>query len=160
MVRLAAEQGNAVAQFGLGVMFYRGEGMPQDYAEATKWNRLAAERGYPEAQFWLGAMYGKTGVSQNYTESAKWLRLAAEQGNTRAQIGLGMFYANGSGVQQDNVQAHKWFNLAAGFATTRESRQEAIKNRDLISARMTSEQIAEAQKLAREWKPKSSALGK
>ena len=57
-------------------------------------------------------------------------------------------YAIGQGIIQDYVQAHKWWNLAAvnGNAT-------AQKNRDLVADLMTPAQIAEAQKLAREWKP-------
>ena len=64
-------------------------------------------------------------------------------------------YDYGRGVPQDYVQAHKWYNLAASN-TSGEDREQAVKNRDLIAEKMTSEQIAEAQRLAREWKPKTS----
>jgi uncharacterized protein len=65
-------------------------------------------------------------------------------------------YDEGRGVPQDYVQAHKWYNLAASrFPTSaKEFRDRAVGNRDAIAAKMTPAQIAEAQKLAREWKPK------
>jgi len=102
----------------------------------------------------LGIMYANgRGVPQDYAEAMKWCRLAAEQGYARAQYMLGIMYANGRGVPQNDVQAHMWFNLAASRAPASE-RDEAIKMRNVAASNMTPEQIAEAQKLAREWKPK------
>ena len=101
------------------------------------------------AQDNLGFMYDNgQGVTQDYKEAIKWYRKAAKQGHVSAQNNLGFMYYNGQGITQDYVQAHKWFNLAAvnGNAT-------AKKNRDLVADLMTPAQIAEAQKLAREWKP-------
>jgi TPR repeat protein len=65
-------------------------------------------------------------------------------------------YAFGAGVAQNYVQAHKWFNLAAARfpASETEKRDLAVKSRDIVAAKMTPAQIAKAQKLAREWKPK------
>jgi hypothetical protein len=152
-----AEQGDAEAQVALGSRYHDGKGVPQDYTEAAKWYRLAAEQGHAKAQFLLGASYatGK-GVPQDYTEAAKWYRLAAEQGNADAQSNLGERYAEGRGVQQDYVQAHKWFNLTVSrfSASGADKREQAVKNRDIIASIMTPAQIAEAQKLAREWRPK------
>jgi len=91
-------------------------------------------------------------VPQNYTEAVEWFRKAADQGNAIAQQNLGVSYANGEGVPQDYVSAHMWFNLSAAQGDA-----NAIKNRDIIAQRMTPAQIAEAQKLAREWKPKAWA---
>jgi uncharacterized protein len=71
------------------------------------------------------------------------------QGRADAQTSLGFQYANGLGVQQDYVTAHMWFNLAAARGN-----RDAEKDRDMIAAQMTPARIAEAQKLAREWKPK------
>jgi uncharacterized protein len=96
-------------------------------------------------------------VPQDYAEAAKWYRKAAEQGNASAQAALGGMYANGDGVPQDYVKAHKWFNLAASRLTKaaeQKVRHETVSNRDNVAARMTPAQISEAQKLAREWKPK------
>ena len=79
--------------------------------------------------------------------------MAAEQGNTAAQSNHGFMYANGEGVTQDYVRAHLWFNLAAS-ATVGDEREIAVSNRDRAAKEMTPEDITEAQRLAREWKPK------
>ena len=155
--RPLAEQGNAKAQNNLGTMYAQGQGVPQDYVQAVKWYRLAAKQGAALAQNSLGFMYHEgQGVPQDYAEAVKWTRLAAEQGNAGAQNSLGIMYAQGQGVPQDYVQAHTWFILAgAGFpASEAENRNNAVKNRDLVAAGMTPAQVAEAQRLAREWRPK------
>ena len=85
-------------------------------------------------------------------EAVRWYRLAAEQGDADAQLNLGIMYFNGEGVPQDYVQAHKWFNLAAASAEVA-SREAYVEARDRVAARMTPSQIAEAQRLAREWRP-------
>jgi TPR repeat protein len=87
-------------------------------------------------------------MPQSYQEAAKWLRLAAEQGLDNSQNKLGLMYEVGEGVPQDYVSAHMWFNLAAaqGFP--------AALNRERVATRMSSLQITEAQKLARDWKPR------
>jgi len=77
-----AEQGNADAQFALGVMYGNGDGVPQDYAVAMKWYRLAAEQGIARAQYNLGIMYGNgKGVPQDYVQAHMWFNLAASKGN-------------------------------------------------------------------------------
>ncbi len=155
--RPLAEQGDADAQSSLGMMYEEGQGVPQSYAEAVKWYRLAAEQGDATAQNRLGVMYATDqGVPQDYAEAVKWFRLAAEQGDAETQNRLGIMYREGQGVPQDYVQAHMWFNLAASWfsAPEAENRDKAVENRDLAASKMTPAQIAEAQKLAREWKPK------
>jgi TPR repeat protein len=93
------------------------------------------------------------GVPQDYAAAVSWLRKAAEQGYAPAQNNLGNLYAEGRGVPQDYVQAHVWANLAASRSNGPEH-EIAINNRDVVAEKMTPAQIAEAQKLAREWKPK------
>ncbi len=76
--RKAAEKGVAKAQHSLGLMYERGEGVPQDYAKAVKWYRKAAEQGHAEAQGNLGLMYvGGLCVPQDYVQAHMWLDLAA-----------------------------------------------------------------------------------
>ena len=131
-------------------MYANGQGVPQDNVQAVKWYRLAADQGNARAQDNLGLMYANgQGVPQNNAEAAKWYRLAAVQGYARAQYNLGVMYANGQGVPEDNVQAHKWFNLAGAGGD-----EDGRKNRDIVAKVMTPAQIAEAQRLASEWKPK------
>ncbi len=86
-----AEQGDVNAQCNLGLMYFNGEGVPQDFTEAEKWWCMAAEQGHAEAQFNLGVMYANgLGVTQDFAEAVKWYRKAAEQGDTDAQDKLGV----------------------------------------------------------------------
>src|SRR5208283_4714609 len=145
-----AEQGNAQSQFYLGAMCDLGQGVPQNKAEAMKWYRKAAEQGYAMAQCNLGLMYAKgNGAPQDYAEAVKWFRRAAEEGYVKAQYNLGVAYEKGDGVEKDFVLAHMWFNLAAVQGDS-----DAKKQGDLVARQMTPAQIAEAQSLARVWKPK------
>jgi TPR repeat protein len=148
--RPLAEQGNAAAQFNLGLIYYKGQGVPQDYAAAAVWLRKAADQGVTAAQWSIGSMYmNGRGVRQDYAAAVSWYRKAADKGDASAQSNLGVMYAEGHGVPQDYVRAHMWFNLAAA-----KGNKAAETGRDMTAAKMTPAQIAEAQKLAREWKPK------
>jgi len=113
-VRQAAEQGDANAQAMLGDMYYQGQRVPQDYAEAARWLRQAAEQGDAKAQFGLGILYYKgQGVQQDHAEAVRWYRKAADQGNANAQCYLGSLYAVGQGVTQDYAGALRWYRKAA-----------------------------------------------
>ena len=108
---------------------------------------MAAEQGIAFAQYNLGGMYRKgRGVPQDNAEAVKWWRLAAEQGHDDAQYNLGGMYLNGKGVPHDYIQAHMWSSLAAA-----KSNENGRINRDIIAKKMTLAQMAEAQRLAREW---------
>ena len=99
------------------------------------------------AQYDLGNMYNfGNGVPEDDTEAVKWYRKAAEQGKVEAQFNLGMMYYYGHGVPEDYVESYMWLNLAAAQGT-----EEAKRNKEIISEKMTKEQIAEGQKLSREW---------
>ncbi len=126
-----------------------------DYATALREYRKAAEQGVADAQFNLGLMYGNGhGVPQDYARAVKWYRKAADQGVADAQLMLGVMYGEGQGVPKDYAQAHMWLNLAASSFPPGKDRDRAAKNRDIVAERMTPAQISEAEKLAREWKPK------
>ncbi len=155
LFRPLADQGNADAQFNLGIMYELGWGVPQDYAAAVSWYRKAAEHGNADAHYNLGLIYSKgEGVQQDYAAAASWFRKAAERGQVGGQYALALYYALGQGVPEDYVQAHKWFNLAAAKATDADVRDGALKYRDIVAAKMTPAQIAEAQRLASAWKVK------
>jgi uncharacterized protein len=141
-----AKQGNASAQYNLGVIYGNGQGVPQDYKTAVKWYRLAAEQGDADAQYDLGVMYDNgQGVPQDYKTAVKWYSLAAKQGNAFAQGNLGVMYGLGKGVIQDIVYAHMWGNLGASNGN-----ENGGKLRDFVAKRMTPSQLETAQKLARE----------
>lgn len=234
--RPLAAEGHAEAQFYLGYMYGKGQGVAQDYGEAANWYRKAAEQGFAKAQLFLGFMYAEgQGVPQDNVPAHLWFNLAArqgyedatkyrswvaqrmtpeqiseaqelagewpnksssetiesaaagapqdtggatdtapdleagvaayrrgdyaaalselrplaEQGQANAQLALGVMYTNGEGVAQNYIQAHMWLNLAAS-----QGEKGAISYRDRVASIMTAEPIAEAEKLAREWRPK------
>ena len=113
-IQKKAEEGDAEAQFDLGVLYDYGEGAKQNRVKAAEWYRLAAEQGHAKAQFNLGVLhYNGEGVKQNRVEAAKWYRLAAEQKIAAAQFNLGILYSEGEGVKQSQPEAAKWLRLAA-----------------------------------------------
>ena len=123
-----------------------------DYATALREWRPLAKQGNASAQSGLGIMYAAgRGVPQDYAAAVGWWRKAAEQGHANAQYNLGTMYANGLGVPQDYAQAHMWLNLTASNLLPVKDRDNAVKNRDIVAAKMTLAQIAEAQRMAREW---------
>ena len=155
--RLAAEQGSTKAQFAIGRMYEKGTGVAQDYAQAVRWYKLAANQGDAIAEVALAWIYleDHPGVPVNNEEARKWFNLAADQGIPVAQNYLGRVYAHGVGVPQDYVKAHMWYNLAAAGTWPPQdggsAQNKAIADRDELATKMTPDQIAEAQRLAREW---------
>jgi uncharacterized protein len=122
-----------------------------DYATAFNEWHLLAEQGDATAQTNIGNLYlNGRGVPQDYDEAFKWFWLAAAQGNPLAYRKLGLMYEAGQGVAQDYIEAHKWFSLAGA-----QGEEEAVTLRDTLAKKMTPAQITEAQRLAREWKPKN-----
>ena len=167
-LRARAENGDAKSQCELGQVFFRGnlgvskaiykanDGtvvffhghsvVSKDEVEGVKWCRKAAEQDYAEAQYTLGGCYfdGK-GVAKDEAEAVKWYRKAAEQNYVEAQLCLGWCYKQGQGVAKDLVEAYRWTSLAALHGN-----REAKELWDTLKAKMTPEQIAQAQeKLAR-----------
>jgi uncharacterized protein len=152
LYRPLAEHGNAEAQYNLGAMYDGGRGVPQDHVTAMSWYRKAAAEGSARAQFLLGVVYeGGLGLPQDYETAMSWFRKAADQGDSGAQNVIGLKYGLGKDVPRDVVEAHKWLNLAASATEPAAPAREA---RDLLAKEMTQAQIAEAQKRAREWRPK------
>jgi TPR repeat protein len=148
--RPLAEQGDALAQYNLGMLYRKGRGVPQDDVQARQWYAKAAAQGQAKAQFNLGTLYfNGEGVPKDYPQALRWFRLAADQGEAVAQTKIAIMYDEGQGVSQDLVQAYKWYSLAATNGD-----KPAAELRDALAKQMTPAQIAEAQKLAREWKPK------
>lgn len=169
--RIQAGEGDVDSQFKMGKMY---EKHPADTARwdrkhpghfpnysaqlAVKWYRKAAEQGHAEAQYRLGNIFetgrpsgggmlgGSRRIDVDSAEAATWYRLAAEQGHVVAQIWLGRMYERGEGVPQDAVMAHKWYNMASA-----QGHELAGSYRTTIEGKMTPDQIAEAQRLAREW---------
>ncbi len=145
---LSARRGDFRAQFGVGILFLYGLGTDQDASEAAGYFRESSARGYPEARYALGVMHQDgNGVAQNYTEAARLYELAAWQGLAKAQNNLGILYVLGQGVEPDPVMAHVWFHLAA-----RAGEPAAVGNRKRITAELSPEQRAAAERIASGWK--------
>ena len=147
--RKAAEQNLAIAQYWLGDRYRNGQGVARDSVEAAKWYRKAAEQNYAPAEYNLGVCYRDSqGVANDYVEAVKWFRKAAVQNHPLGQTGLGACYYNGRGVPKDYVEAYNWWLLAAA-----QGEAKAKENIAIVEGMMTREQIAEGQKLARNFKP-------
>lgn len=124
-----------------------------DYASAMKLWRPLADEGNARAQTALGNLYslGKGGVVEDRVEALRWYRLAAAQGHANAQASLADFFIMGDGgVARDFVVALMWLELAGNRGSFP---LVDAQTRSQLKQRMTPAQIAEAQRLAREWKP-------
>ena len=148
--RKAAGQSNAHAQYYLGSCYANGEGAAKNKVEAVKWYRKAAEQSNVQAETALGYCYATgQGVAKEHTEAAKWYRKAAEQNFAQAQISLALSYALGQGVEKDYVESYKWTLLAAS-----QGDKDAKQTMTILENNMSREQIAEGQKVARNFKPR------
>ena len=129
----------------------------KDFAAAIAVWRPLAEEGNAEAQTLLGAMYWSgEGVLRDHKQAAYWYLRAAEKGYARAQNDIGFMYGFGEGIPpKDNVQAYKWLSLAIlnYSAKNWERRDQAIKDRAALRARMTPAQIADAERQIRDFRP-------
>jgi TPR repeat protein len=153
-LRTLAEKGNVTAQNGLGLLYKVGAGVPQNYGQAKRWFEEAAKQGHAEAQVNLGTLYLQGEAPPQSSQMALfWFSRAAEQGDAPAFAKLGLMYAEAQGVPQDVIQAHMWFQLAAASGD-----ENSAERRDSLAVKMTPAQIAEAQELAREWKPTNKSV--
>lgn len=136
----------AVAYYDLGLMYHNGHGVAQDHAEAAKCYRKAADWGDKDAQFNLGLMYENgQGVACNLVESHMWLELATSADRTRDSLPM-----SGDGKRALPESWIAW--LADGETRYRAEQQRRARHLENLASMMTSEQIAEAQRRARQWK--------
>jgi TPR repeat protein len=143
----AADGGNADAQAKLGHLYMAGDVVQRNYVTAAYWYRQAALQGHSDAQAEYGDLYYLGyGVPQDYGEALKFFQEAALQRHVRAQFRLAEMHAEGRGVPRDLVLAHMWANLAAA-----QGDRQALVLRDVLGSKMTSEQLVDAQRQAREW---------
>jgi TPR repeat protein len=113
-LRPPAEQGDAEAQYYVGVLYQFGKGVEPSDKTAYTWYRKAAVQGHAEAQYNVGYLHTKgQGVPRNDEQALKWYLSAAKQGFAPAQVSVGTFYRSGRGVPQDYSEAMKWYRRAA-----------------------------------------------
>jgi TPR repeat protein len=145
-----AEQGDAMAQYHVGMLYHKGRGVPQDDVQARKWYEKSAAQGQAKAQFSLGTLhFNGEGGRKDYQQALRWFRLAANQGMALAQTKLAIMYDYGEGVPKDKVQAYMWLSLSA-----KNGDKSAPLLITSLEKEMTTAQIAKAKKLAGEWEPK------
>ena len=138
-----AEQGDAVAQFGLGQQYGRGEA--PDSLQAAEWYRKAAEQGHALAQYNLGLMYANGhGVPRDDAEALLWIRKAAESGDAGAQHNLGgrchraSFRERKADASESRIEAYKWLFLASA-----QGYKGSAAACEMVTLGMTSAELAE-----------------
>jgi TPR repeat protein len=107
---------DAEAQYQVGLKYYSGDGVRQDYSQAEFWFRKGAEQGNPGAQFMLGGLYHfGQGVPQDSAQAFAWIMKAAKQGHTDAEFFIATAYGVGWswGVAKDDAQTVVWLRKAA-----------------------------------------------
>ncbi|MGH7970655.1 MAG: PEGA domain-containing protein, partial [Limisphaerales bacterium] len=150
--RKAADQRMVEAEYEVGLCCLYGRGVPENGTEAVSFFRKAAAQGLAYGEYQIGNCYLQgTGVAKDIEEGIKWIRSAAQKGVPPAQNTLGHCYERGQGVPKDTVQAYKWFALAA--AQDDEHALDIKVSMAKLEAELTKDQVAQAQKLAREFKP-------
>jgi hypothetical protein len=153
--RAKADQGDAEAQFALGLKYGWTDSEEEDFEQSAHWYRKAADQNHSLAQFNLGLMYAKgEGVPQDDAQAMAWIRRAAHQGDAGAQFNLGTRYHRASvwGVQLDalepRVEAYKWLQLAAtqGYMGSAEACER-------VTLGMSREEVAEGNRRTVEFVP-------
>jgi TPR repeat protein len=145
----AAQGGHRPAMRLLGILYAAGKGVPQNDAQAEHWfTRFAVLSDDPVAYTSIGREF-QTGdeVPKDLAVAARWFTEAAERGSGEGMLFLGLAYGLGDGVSKDDAQAYFWLILAAA----RDAQYAAT--RDLVRARLTTEQIRSVQERAAEWVP-------
>lgn len=149
--RRMAEEGQAIAQYNLGLIHEYGRGVAQNDVEAVEWYRKASVQGMSAAQYKLGIMYDNGwGVAPSNVDAVKWYGDAAEQGHPFAQHDLAFMYAAGTGVPQDYVRAYMWLDIAVASGNSL-----MAKHLNRVSRKLSVAQIEEAHRMAREWMEKN-----
>lgn len=115
-----AEQGDANAEYNIGLLYARGQGVPQDYAKALAWYQKAAEQDVPAAEYNLGVMYANgQGVTANPAEAKKWFLKAEQKGVGEAVEGLAAVYGDNGAVSESPAELEKWYREAAAKGVAR-----------------------------------------
>ena len=151
----------ANAYFSLGLCFQSGDGVKSDLDKSFDFFFKAAELDHPKAQVQVGCFYSSGwAVKEDKKESINWYEKAAKQGEFQGLYMLGNCFKEGKGVPQNFVESYKWYSLAAAISNasadagnTRENvlSLDALRLRDELAKKMTTEQIAEAQERAEKY---------
>ncbi len=118
-----AHNGDARAQLNVGLLYLKGEGVPQDYNEARFWIEKAARRGLADAQASLGALYRDgLGTSADLTQAMQWFEKAAQQGNAKAQLDMARLLLEENFSRENMDKARQWLEMASSQGTEEANR--------------------------------------
>ncbi len=150
-----AKQGNRDAMYLLGSMYQMGMGVPPSNQDAIAWYRKSADAGKPDAIFMMGVMHeGGAGVPRNVNEAFNWYKKSADRGFYPGILKVADMYGKGRGVKKDLAQSYFWFSIAEKNApASTNDRYEIPIVKDRLSTLMTKEQVADADRKAKAWKP-------
>src|SRR5262249_4511776 len=142
-----------MAMQNLGTAYTLGRGAERDDAQSAQWWQKAADAGSLDAMLVLATAYNDgIGVARDQVAAARWWTQGANLGDPRAQHQLALAIFRGEGVARDLTEAYKWLYIAASISPA-EDRVFYMNVRDSMGTNMTGEELAEAQRRAREWRP-------
>lgn len=148
-----ADAGDIDAQYYLGGLYYKGEGVEQDYAKAVDWFSKSADRGNAKAQTDLAQCYlFGYGVEKDAAEAVRWYRRAAAQGYAPAALNLAALISSGTGTEKNLQRAHMWATIAMSKFDG-EDYQSAVSIRTSAARLLPPDLLKEAHRLVREWRP-------
>ncbi len=144
-----AEAGNAEAQILVGRMYNNGHGVNADLAKGAEYYKRAAAGGNARAQALLAFLYtAGRGVKKDHGKALHWYLLAADSGDAYAQLDVARIYRSGANVERDYVQAYKWYFIVS---KNDEICDCLLDGKAMVAAKMSSQEIQQAEKLAVEW---------
>lgn len=138
---IAAEEGLALAQYNLGILFFTGQGVERDADAAYRWTAAAAAQGHIAAQFNLATLLiTGEGTAKDVEPAVEWYSQAAKAGHPEAASELASLYSDGSDVDRDRITAHAWaeyavLNKAEGAAALLKSIERKLDAAELSAAR-------------------------
>lgn len=150
-----AKKGDGKAAFLVASMYHTGRGVPVSYKDAAEWYRKSADAGDNQGVFMMGVVYeGGIGEVRNIAEAFKWYKKSADRGFYSGMLKVANMYGKGQGTPKDNAQAYLWFAIAESRAPKDSNdRYEIPIVKDKLSTILTKEQVADAERKAKAWKP-------
>ena len=144
---IAAEEGLSLAQYNLGILYFTGQGVEQNFNEAFEWTKRAAEQGHLNAQFNLGSLYlDGQGTQVSVLEGVNWFTQAAKNGHANSAYTLAKMHQEGDFVDSDLVLAHAW---AAQSEINEHPEASSLKVE--IAQDLSTEEIRQARRIFAAW---------
>lgn len=150
-----AKKGDAKAMFLIASMYHTGRGVPISYKDAAEWYLKSANAGEVQGVFMMGVVYeGGIGQPRSIEEAFKWYKKSADRGFYAGILKVANMYGKGQGVPKDNAAAYLWYAIAELRAPKDSNdRYELPIVKDKLSTLLTKEQVADAERKAKAWKP-------